>query len=209
MKQFTTALVLFLLSINIYGQDINKVYKVNTMAFLGLDYTAAIFLGSAGFNDPAKLQFLPASWNSLLISEPDKYNVQKAFNIRMHYMLDIVKERNEKIDYANRITSKQIALPHLSKDDLQAVIDSYPIVDGDDVALVFVIDAYDKAGPTGYYHVVFFDTKTKKILLTYLATGDASGGGLRNYWANSFYNALKTAGTRYSATAEFYKDYTD
>lgn len=208
MKQLIAIFAILLLSFNISGQEISKAYKATTVTFLGLDYTGAVFIGTAGFKDPAALQFLPDSWNSLLLSEPDKYNVQSAFQLRLHYNLDVVKERNNQVNYGSRIISKQLSLPHLSKDDLQAMIDNYPDIEEDEVALVFIVDAYDKAGPTGYYHVVFFDTKSKQILLTYVVTGEAGGGGLRNYWANSFYDTLKKAGTRYSSTAEFYRDYT-
>ncbi len=209
MKQLIAIFAILLLSLNISGQEISKAYKATIVSFLGLDYTGAVFIGSAGFKDPATLQFLPGSWNSLLLSEPDKYNVQNTFQLRLHYNLDVVKERNNKVDFSSRIINEQLSLPHLSKDDLQAMIDNYPDIEEDEVALVFIVDAYDKAGPTGYYHVVFFDTKSKQILLTYAVTGEAGGGGLRNYWANSFYDAMKKAGTRYSSTAEFYRDYTE
>ena len=209
MKQVITLITALLLTLNISAQDINLAYKAKTVTFLGLDYTAAIFIGSVGFNDPAALQFLPNSWNSLFISEPNKYNVQKAFQVRMKYNFDIVKSRNNSTDFSDRITDKEIQLPHLTKSDLQAIVNSYPDFENDGVALVFVVDAYNKLGPTAYYHIVFFQMKTKEVLLTYAVTGEAGGGGLRNYWANSFYKAIIIAGKRYASTAEFYKNYTE
>jgi hypothetical protein len=120
----------------------------------------------------------------------------------------VVKERNKRVNYADRITDKEILIPHLTRKDVEAVISGYPDMDGD-IGLVFIVDAYDKTETKGYYHVVFFDIRTKEVLLRYMVSGNASGAGLRNYWANTFYEAIKKAGKRYSTTAEFYRSYTE
>jgi len=209
MKNIFAIILSSLLFLNLSAQQINQVYKAKKINFLGLDYSAAVFIGYNGFKDPSALQILPDSWNSLFITEPEKYNIQKAFKVRFDFNLEIVKERNKTVNYTERITEKAIILPHLTKEDLQAIIDDYPVFEKTGVALVFIVDAYDKSSATGYYHFVFFQKETKEILLTYTVTGEAGGGGLRNYWAHSFYEAILKAGKRYSATAEFYRDYTE
>jgi len=209
MKYLLTSITIIIFSWNSLAQEVNPAYKTNSVTFLGLDYSAAIFIGSNGFNDPAALNTLCFSWNSLFISEQKKYNIQKAFNIRTKYNIPVVNKRNEATDFTNRITDKDIALPHLTKNDLPSIINGYPDFDEKGVALVFIVDAYNKPEATAYYHVVFFNMKTKKVLLTYVVTGEAGGAGLRNYWANSYHDAILKAGSKYSSTAEFYRNYTD
>jgi hypothetical protein len=207
MKSLLLTAAAFILAITISAQEINRVYKADSMVFFGLDYSGAVFLGSNGFNSAAELEMLPESWNSLFVSEQKKYDVQTAFNVRTRYNLNVVKERNKRVNYADRITDKEILIPHLTRKDVEAVISGYPDMDGD-IGLVFIVDAYDKTETKGYYHVVFFDIQTKEVLLRYMVSGNASGAGLRNYWANTFYEAIKKAGKRYSTTAEFYRSYT-
>ncbi len=209
MKPLILLITAVLLSVTLSAQEINKAYKANTITFLGLDYSGAVFIGSNGFKNAAELQLLPDAWNSLFITEPQKYNIQSAFRVKTEYKLNIVKERNSTVNYADRITDEQLPIPHLSEKDVKIMIKSYPDIQNSEVALVFIVDAYDKPTAKGYYHVVFFDTQSKTILLRYMVSGNASGGGLRNYWANSYYEVIKNAGRRYSSTAEFYRNYTE
>ena len=209
MKNLLLIAFLLVSGFSLKAQNNVDVYKVPSITFLGLDYTAAIFVGTNGFNDPAALHPLTQSWNSLFITEHDKYNVQKSFKVLTTIKLDIVNKRNGQIDFSKRVTDKQIELPHLTQSDLEAIINSYPKETDKGVSLVFIVDAYDKATATAYYHFVFFDNLTKKVLLSYPVTGSAGGGGLRNYWANACNEAIIKGGKYYSATADYYRNYTE
>ncbi len=209
MKKFFLLVFIGIITANLQAQNSVEVYKTRSITFLGLDYTGAIFVGTKGFNDPAALKPLTQSWNSLFITEHNKYNVQKAFKVLTSVELDMVSKRNEQTDFSNRITDKHIELPHLTRSDLEAMISSYPESTDKGVSLVFIVDAYDKTSATAYYHFVFFDNLTKKILLSYSVTGSAVGGGLRNYWANACYEAIIKGGRYYSSTADFYRNYTE
>ncbi len=208
MKKIVLGLFAIVLVFSLHAQNINEAYKAHTITFLGLDYTAAIFVGTNGFSDPAAIKNLTMSWNSLFVTEPNKYNIQKSFKVLTKKNLEIVNDRNKQTDFTNRITDKQIDLPHLTDSDIETIISGYPDVKEKGVSLVFIVDAYDKRTATAWYHFVFFDNLTKKVLLNYPVLGTARGGGLRNYWANSCYMAILKGGSRYSATAEFYRDYT-
>lgn len=208
MKKIVLIPFLFICIFNLRAQIATKAYKTHSINFLGLDYSAAIFIGTNGFKDPAALNALSNSWNSLFITEPNKYNIQKAFNVLTNIKLDEADKRNHNTDFSDRITDKRIDLPHLTKSNLKTIIRGYPDLTDDGISLVFIVDAYDKTTATAYYHFVFFDNLTKNILLTYPVTGTAGGAGLRNYWANSYYEAIIKGGKQYSATAGYYRDYT-
>jgi len=209
MKKFFLFALIGAIAINLQAQNSIEAYKARLINFLGLDYTGAIFIGTNGFNDPAALKPLTRSWNSLFITEHNKYNVQKAFNVLTTVELNMVNKRNRETDFSNRVTDKQIELPHFTQSDLEAIISNYPDFSEKGVSLVFIVDAYDKTTATAYYHFVFFDNLTKNILLSYPVTGTAGGGGLRNYWANACNEAIIKGGRYYSATAEYYRDYTE
>ena len=70
-----------------------KVSADNTMAdlfagktklvFLGLDFTQAKYIGTAGFTDPSAIQNQHiVSWNNLIEMEPKKFSLQKAFGLK-------------------------------------------------------------------------------------------------------------------------------
>ncbi len=209
MKKIVLLLLIAATAVNLEAQKSTEAYKTRRITFLGLDYTAAVFIGSNGFNDPAAMKPLTLSWNSLFISEHNKYNIQKAFNVLTTLKLDVVNKRNSETDFFSRITDKRIELPHLTDLDIKTIIQGYPQFSEKGVSLVFIVDAYDKTTATAYYHFVFFDNITKEILLSYEVTGTAGGGGLRNYWANSYYEAIVKGGRSYRATADFYRNYTE
>ena len=208
MKQLFFILLILATSIA-RPQDYVKVYKAKQIKFLGLDYTAALFIGSASFESPEAMAVMTNTWNSLILDEYHKYNVEKAFGVKMIIDFEMVKERNLHTDYTDHIIDKFVILPHLSKADLDSLIATYPDFEKSGVALVFVVDAYDKTTAQGYYHTVFFDKTTKKILIHYVNTGEAGGFGLRNYWAHSYYEVIKKAGKRFRSSAEFYRYYTE
>ncbi|RLD91375.1 MAG: hypothetical protein DRJ09_01310 [Bacteroidetes bacterium] len=202
-------MLIVLFSINLKAQNSIEAYKTNSITFLGLDYTGAIFIGTNGFSDPTALKPLTQSWNSLFVTEHNKYNIQKWFHVLTTVRLNLVSTRNNQTNFFNRVTDKHIELPHLTKSDLETIVSSYPDTPEKGVSLIFIVDAYDKTTAIAYYHFVFFDNLTKKILLSYPVTGTAGGGGLRNYWANACYEAIIKGGKQFSATAGFYRNYTN
>ena len=64
----------------------------------------------------------------------------------------------------------------------------YP--EGDGLGLVVIAGELNKGTKMGTYYYVFFDCATGDIVSCMPFKGQASGFGLRNYWANSFYRTI-------------------
>ena len=88
------------------------------------------------------------------------------------------------------MTTKTYAMESM----LFRVAEKYDTGDDSGSGLVFIAESYDKPNGKGAYWVTFFDIGSKKIIKTQRFEGKAKGFGLRNYWANSYYQVMKEAG---------------
>jgi hypothetical protein len=197
MKRIILIALSFMFSIGIYANSSKKAYTAKSITFLGIDYSEALFVGTAGFRNPHGIKRLTNSWNGMFTLEYDKYNVGKFYNVEVSYNFDIVKERNQAVDYTERITDNFSDDIRFSREDLQEMINAYPDFESEGVAMVMIVDSYKKGTEMAYYHIVFFDMKSKEILEVQLASGKAAGFGIRNYWARSYKRALEDAGKAY------------
>ncbi|BDS15625.1 hypothetical protein [Aureispira anguillae] len=190
------SLLLFILclSINIsYSQNIKDVFTSSkiSMDFVGLDFSHVKLVGSEGFNDPSKIQnYYFGTWNGLLISEIDKYDVKKSFMKRhIDYDLSVVERVNDEVDYIDLVTNKTPKA--FSEEKIQSIINQYETKDlENEFGLSFVVHSLNKFQERAYIYVVIFDTKSKKVLFYDKMSGEAGGFGFRNYWARSIYNIL-------------------
>ena len=63
---------------------------------------------------------------------------------------------------------------------------------GEGIGLVFVAEQMNKINLIGSYYVSFFDLKNKGVLTTCCKIGKAGGFGMRNFWAATVYNMMKS-----------------
>jgi len=172
----------------INAQNKGKALNEKTMTWLGVDFSLAKF--TLVTDDPAVIvnQYL-AAINTLILSEPDKFNLRLFFNkSEVATDLDIVTERNAKIDPASIIVADKSTV---APEEVQKLVKSYN-TKGPGMGLVFIAENLNKATQMGSYYVCFFDMSTKEIIDAKIYTGKAAGFGFRNYWAGSVYNIMKT-----------------
>jgi len=158
------------------------------IVFFGIDYSLVRFSyisESASYTKRTMHEI-----NRLFIIEAKKYDVAK-----------LMRKTVTKIDldYTNSVIDNLIE-DHLivnsdykiSADDVKTLIAKYPNSASEGIGLVFVAEQMSKLSQTGSYYVTFFDLKTKEVLTTCRKTGKAGGFGMRNYWAASIYNLMKS-----------------
>ena len=170
------------------AQDKAKAMNEKNITWLGVDFSLAKF--TLVTDDPAVIvgQYLKAI-NTLILAEPEKYNLRLYFNkTEVASDLDIVTERNAKIDPASIVVTDKFTV---APEEVQKVVKSYN-TKGTGMGLVFIAENLNKATQTGSYYVCFFDMATKEIVDIKLYTGKAAGFGFRNYWAGSVFNIMKT-----------------
>jgi len=189
MKKFFLAVnfTLFALS-SIFAQDNYK----KEVAWMGLDFTEAKLLTSVDFTDPAAIKNnLLVSWNDIIIKESSKFDVAGFFEIKnLSYDLETVKERNQSIDPDKLVVDK--TSEEFDEQKVESIISQYPKSTG--VGLVFIVETFNKPSANGIFWATFFDRETLKILSVKKLQGQPSGVGIRNFWANSIFKAMKSNG---------------
>ncbi len=188
-------LLLFCFSINsLFSQTIEDVFTTSKlpMDFVGLDFSNVKLIGSEGFSDPAKIQsYYFNTWNGLMISEEEKYNIKKAFmKSDVDYHLGVVEALNGEVDYIDLVTNETPA--NFSDKELQAFVKRYN-TDGLEhkLGISFIVHSLNKFQERAYVYVVIFNTKSKKVLFSKRMSGEARGFGFRNYWMGAIYDIIK------------------
>jgi len=190
------SIALFLFAYPSISQS-NKAYYAQEITWFGLDYSQAYFMDNIAFPDPYKLQNkLFLEWNNFIFSEPSKFDIAESFNkTSVLYSTSFINNRNSRADIFDHIVTKWANQIMFNSDTIQEIVSSYNIpTDNTGVGLVFIVESLNKPNRQGVYWVTFFDIETKKVLLSNQIIGTPGGVGLKNYWANSFYNALAKSG---------------
>ena len=189
IKMMLSVLIFVLGSFTLsFSLDKAKASDLTDIVWYGVDFTAAKFTLVA--ENPAIIvnQYLN-SINTLIITEVEKYNIQKFFNKKeVINSIDMVNENNSRIDPSTLVITNDYKLePEKVKD----IIKKYDVKEKSGTGLVFIAENLNKTSQTGSYYVCFFDIATKEIIDSRKMVGKAVGIGFRNYWAGSVYSIMK------------------
>ncbi len=176
-----------------YG--ISDLFNADEITFFGLDFSKVRLVGTDGFTDPQDIKKrLFDGWNNLFISEPDKYDLSNATGIKtVNISLEKANKRNQLPDAEILVTNNDYSF---GLEVVEEVAASYMDKDFKGIGLVFVIESFNKPQERGYMWVTFFDISSGKVLLAEKMSGKASGFGIRNYYAKTYYNVIKEIGKR-------------
>ena len=184
------ALLFVIVALPVFGQ--NAAFSSSEVTWYGIDFSKAILIGP-GFSNPVAIrdQFFK-SWNELIIKEYKKYDLGKFFRKRnVIFNLDPVLSRNLAVD-VNKLTALNSSEALMKDSDVKKIIGEYDFKDKEGVGVLMIVESLNNIDKAGYYYIVFFDIKTKEILLSKKISGKAKGAGFRNYWAGSFFEAFKS-----------------
>lgn len=201
MRLWTILLALFICQVSGFAQSAADIFEDREITFLGIDFSQARFIGSGEFRSHYEIsnKYIPG-WNNLILKEMDKYDVKTFFRMDdVDHEFDVVRTLHDDIDVKEMVINSDHTL---SEDSIQKAIKDYNFnaenVDIDNkIGLVFIVEYLKKfddgrdVEPIGSYWVTFFDTESRKVLLTERMTGEPGGFGFRNYWARTYYNVMK------------------
>jgi hypothetical protein len=175
-----------------------KVYTLKDLftdtkiTWYGIDYTRAEMVGTFTNKD---MHDYYRGWNSLILVEPEKYNVAGAIQ-RSAVTFDATS-----VAQLNALSTPVVrSVPSdsaLDKSDIVAMVAAYQGTQSDGIGLVFIAERYQKAKREANHYVVFFDIATKKVLISQRYTTAPDGIGIRNYWAPSIRTAIKLLASNY------------
>jgi hypothetical protein len=182
------------------AQTIKDVFTSSetSVLFLGIDYTRARLIGEASVTGiDMRDKYFPGI-NDLVINEPKKYDLQKAFNKRLiNNSLDIVTKRNKAINADNILSDEPADYSRLKEEDINTLVRETDFENKKGIGLLFIVEGMKKGERKGdnsgsSIWVTFVDMGANKALMTERMEGITSGGfSFRNYWANTIYSVIE------------------
>lgn len=195
MRTIILLLVSLLLTLTSWGQT--NPFEASEVYWYGLDFTKSKMVGSfsqvgdAGVKNGFDIRNIYfRSWNRTIVSESEKYTLDKFFNVsKVNYALSVTEAVNQDMDAAKLMLLDTYS-KELSADDLQNCVNQYKIDQQSGIGIVFIIEKFDRYEEKGVMHIVYFDIATKKVLFMKRMSGEPKGIGLNNYWIRSVYNVM-------------------
>lgn len=178
---------------SIAQKAMSKLFDGKTkVVFLGLDFTQAKFIGQDGFKDAYKLKtYYLANWNALLEEEYAKYNLPLNALKARHYetntsSLMVLNDDIKKIE--ERIINGSY---YIDERTVQKSIRKYKYSYNKGIGISFVVESFNKSQEKAVIWVTFINLANNSLLYTERMEGEASGFGLRNYWAGSISDIIE------------------
>ena len=153
----------------------------------GIDFSLARVSGA----NESDQQFAEAfrRINQLLITEADKYDFARALRQpQLSVDIDPMLQRLDACGYERLRDTKHTA----TDEEVRAAIASYELEEQEGTGVVLVALLLDKPSAKALYEMVIFDIATREVRCIERVEGQAGGVGLRNFWANTIREGLKT-----------------
>ena len=191
MKRFfmTLAALAGIACLTLNAQDTKSLEKYSSVKFYGIDFSLAKVTGVT--ETPAEFIAAFREIDKLMLSEEDKYVSPMAKRLKLAIKtvdIDPTLKKIEDIDETDLIVNRTPEA--LSNQDIELEVQSMDIPADEGLGLVVFAGELNKGTKMGTYYYTFFDCKTREIVSCMPFKGQASGFGLRNYWANSFYRTI-------------------
>lgn len=163
-----------------------------SVTFLGVDYSKCKGVVLGATSEEMRDKVFPAI-NMLLVEEQDKYDVKKAL-MKSEVIIDLndVNRINATIDVSKFEIYSSKELKPFVKDTIEQMIQLYNLKDKTGIGLVFIAEYLDKPETTAAYNLVYFSMPEGKVILWEREFGSPRGFGMRNYWAYTIYDILKS-----------------
>ena len=189
------------------------VFTNSNMVWCGLDFSKSRMIGAFDLDkgtehltgNDIKTRYT-ATWNMLILNEPKKYEIGKAFHkTSVVNDISITDKSNLKIDENQIMTNNEYKFENAVA-TIEEIIKSYEMGDKKDgIGLVFIVEYFNKEKKQASVYVTLFDIATKNVLFTEKMLSEPSGFGIRNYWAGSIARILKQIeGKTYKSWKEKY-----
>lgn len=178
-----------------FSQSLNEFFNNSEMqlTYLGVDFTKARLINAESANSFDIRNRLYGSINDLVVNEPKKFDISGAFHkSNVSSNLKAVRERIEKINAEEIVSSNTDDFSRLKESDINSVVKALNIDKKSGIGLLFVMEGMKKIDKKGMASIwaVLIDMNTKKVLMTERFEEKATGIGFRNYWASTIKETL-------------------
>lgn len=184
-------ILLMLTGNTVFAQTLKEFFNNTStpLTYLGIDYTKNKLINDPGGNTFDIKARLYNSMNRVVLDEMDKnYKIGDAFSRAGSITTDIevVTERNEKINEKDIMSSSEADYTRLTQNDIVNCVNALSLKGKEGIGLVFIMEAMKKEEKKshGAVWVTLIDMKTKKVLMTERMEQEAAGFGFRNMWVS-------------------------
>ena len=184
MKKQLLTLLVCILSLMANAQNKFNLSEVKSLVNYGIDYTMAKVYG--GKETGYQYWITYADINELFISKSKTFDIGKRLGIPIEVIsLQAVNENNKAINPDQIKTTDPDNLP--TEDEIRNAVKKLPILSQEEKngIIIFCLSMNKETD------IAVFNTKTRNIIEQWTNTGKGFGIGLKNYWGNSVYQALK------------------
>ncbi|MBG9376671.1 hypothetical protein I5907_10520 [Panacibacter sp. DH6] len=175
------------------AQTIQDVFKAETnLTWLGIDFSGVKILGHTDIEveDFTNRQF--AGINELVLNEPKKFDLPKAFHkAGVETDLSVVKAKNKGLDPDKIKSANDADRSRFTNKTIEKMVKGYNISGKKGVGVVFIMESMSKTAERSSMYITFINMSTGKVIHTERIEEKVGGFGLRNYYAKSIYEALK------------------
>ena len=180
------------------AQTIKDVFTSSETAilYLGIDFTQTRLINEVSKPGIAVRDEIFPGINALVINEPKKYDLQKAFNKSLiNNNLAIVTKRNKAINAENIESTESADYSRLKEADINKLVSGIDFEGKKGIGLLFIASTIKKEDKLGFSSiwVTFIDMGANKVLMTEHMIGESAGGfSFRNYWASTIYSVIES-----------------
>ena len=162
------------------------------MVWLGVDFSEVRYFGDE--KDAVEGEAIKSVFdriNNLIVSEADKYNLERAFHNKMiSTEIEAVAKVNDATDDTQILSEDKSDYSRMNPTFIQQMVKRYDVDTKQGVGVVFIVEAMDKAKPEAAIWVTYIRMSDQSVLLTKRLEEKAGGFGLRNFWAKAIFNGL-------------------
>jgi hypothetical protein len=196
-KQFVTVLLLLIALVG-ESQTAKDLFRPGNVEirWLGIDFSHVKLIGDFsqfyGAGEKSNIQIRDnyfASWNRLILTEPDKYDIKRML------MKDVIVYDLEMLTEINSLapveTMESYNFTNYSEKDIIDFVSLYDIEDKQGIGILFLAESLNKTTEEAFFHFIAISLETKELLIHERLRGKPRGFGLRNYWAGSIHSVIK------------------
>lgn len=126
--------------------------------------------------------------NMLIVLQSEKYDFSRIMGKRVEVVIEPMMKVITTADYADlKSFNTTYEEPIYSE-----IVENYKLPQTEGVGVVLVAKLLNKPMGKATYELITFDISTREILSNREVSGETGGFGLRNYWARSVYNIIKS-----------------
>lgn len=182
-----------------YAQTKSDVFKKEVgVTWLGLDFSNTKLIGDREkFGSESDVRHLLEAWNSLIVTEYEKFDIAKAIGRpKVENAIEVTNEHNAEVDVMSMFSESEKDYLHIKASDVEDIVRGYDFKGKSGIGLMFVVESFSKTNEEGSMYVTFINMGSKEVLFTERVVGEPKGFGMRNFWAGAVYQVITKIGKK-------------